>query len=71
MDEDTFAREIAPARTFVLQEEVDALRAAGLGKGANTRNTVVLGPNGVVEKKVFEHNPIPFPNPTAIPTPVG
>lgn len=52
VDEDTFAREIAPARTFVLQEEVDALRAAGLGKGANTRNTVVLGPNGVVENEL-------------------
>lgn len=30
----------------------------------------LVTPNGVVETKVFEHNPIPFPNPTAIPTPV-
>ena len=32
---------------------------------------MLVTPNGVIEKKVFEHNPIPFPNPTAIPTPVG
>jgi len=40
---DTFAQEIAPARTFCLASEVEALRAAGLGKGATRENTVVLG----------------------------
>jgi UDP-3-O-[3-hydroxymyristoyl] N-acetylglucosamine deacetylase/3-hydroxyacyl-[acyl-carrier-protein] dehydratase len=40
---DSFAREIAPARTFCLASEVDQLRAAGLGKGATRENTVVLG----------------------------
>jgi UDP-3-O-[3-hydroxymyristoyl] N-acetylglucosamine deacetylase / 3-hydroxyacyl-[acyl-carrier-protein] dehydratase len=40
---ETFAREIAPARTFCLASEVDALRSAGLGKGATRENTVVLG----------------------------
>lgn len=39
---DVFAKEIAPARTFVLKKEVDALRAADLGKGATTDNTLVL-----------------------------
>ena len=38
-----FAKEIAPARTFCLASEVEQLRAAGLGKGANRDNTVVLG----------------------------
>lgn len=37
-----FASEVAPARTFVFQSEADALRAAGLGVGANQGNTVVL-----------------------------
>lgn len=41
----TFLTEIAPARTFCLAEEVDMLKAAGLGKGASTENTVVLNPN--------------------------
>ena len=40
---DRFVKEIAPARTFCLASEVDALRAAGLGKGATRENTVVLG----------------------------
>lgn len=39
----TFVEEIAPARTFCLASEVDALRAAGLGKGATRENTAVLG----------------------------
>src|SRR5262249_35918703 len=38
---------IAPARTFVFEHEVEALRAAGLGKGANAQNTLVVGPGGV------------------------
>jgi UDP-3-O-[3-hydroxymyristoyl] N-acetylglucosamine deacetylase/3-hydroxyacyl-[acyl-carrier-protein] dehydratase len=40
---ESFAREIAPARTFCLASEVEPLRAAGLGKGATRDNTVVLG----------------------------
>ncbi|MBZ0153390.1 MAG: 3-hydroxyacyl-ACP dehydratase FabZ [Planctomycetes bacterium] len=43
---DNFEREIAPARTFVFAHEVEALRAAGLGKGANPQNTLVVGPDG-------------------------
>lgn len=43
IDPDSFVREIAPARTFCLASEVEALRAAGLGKGATRENTVVLG----------------------------
>jgi UDP-3-O-[3-hydroxymyristoyl] N-acetylglucosamine deacetylase/3-hydroxyacyl-[acyl-carrier-protein] dehydratase len=52
LDEQTFAREIAPARTFVLLSEVEALRAAGLGKGASTRNTLVVGPEGILENEL-------------------
>jgi len=40
---ENFQREIAPARTFCLASEVEALQAAGLGKGANRSNTLVLG----------------------------
>ena len=43
---DNFERDIAPARTFVMEHEVEALRAAGLGKGATPQNTLVMGPNG-------------------------
>jgi UDP-3-O-[3-hydroxymyristoyl] N-acetylglucosamine deacetylase/3-hydroxyacyl-[acyl-carrier-protein] dehydratase len=40
---ESFERDIAPARTFALASEVDALIAAGLGKGATRENTLVLG----------------------------
>ncbi len=49
MDEDVFVKEIAPARTFVLKEEVEALQREGLGQGANTQNTVVFGEDGVID----------------------
>jgi UDP-3-O-acyl N-acetylglucosamine deacetylase len=41
-----FAAEIAPARTFVLEGEVDRLRSEGLGRGATPENTLVLGRGG-------------------------
>jgi UDP-3-O-[3-hydroxymyristoyl] N-acetylglucosamine deacetylase/3-hydroxyacyl-[acyl-carrier-protein] dehydratase len=47
-----FFTEIAKARTFCLEREVAALRAAGFGKGATTQNTLVVGPNGVLENKL-------------------
>jgi len=40
---EVFEQEIAPARTFCLASEVEALKASGLGKGATRENTVVLG----------------------------
>jgi UDP-3-O-acyl N-acetylglucosamine deacetylase len=39
---ETYLREIAPARTFCLKREAEALLAAGFGKGAGTHNTLVL-----------------------------
>ncbi len=45
----SFEEQIAPARTFCLKEEAEALRAAGFGKGANTTNTLVLDTKGVME----------------------
>ncbi len=47
LSSETFERDIAPARTFVFEHEVEALRAAGLGKGATAQNTLVVGPQGV------------------------
>jgi UDP-3-O-[3-hydroxymyristoyl] N-acetylglucosamine deacetylase/3-hydroxyacyl-[acyl-carrier-protein] dehydratase len=48
LTEDSFTREIAPARTFVLESEAQELRKAGLGQGASHQNTLVVGANGVV-----------------------
>jgi UDP-3-O-[3-hydroxymyristoyl] N-acetylglucosamine deacetylase len=43
-----FERELAGARTFAFLREVAALRDAGLARGGNLSNTVVLDENGVV-----------------------
>ena len=48
----TFAEQIAPARTFCLKEEAEALRAAGFGKGANFENTLVLDEHGVMNNRL-------------------
>lgn len=45
---DTFARELAPARTFGLIREVEALRARGLALGASYTNAIALDDHGVV-----------------------
>jgi UDP-3-O-[3-hydroxymyristoyl] N-acetylglucosamine deacetylase/3-hydroxyacyl-[acyl-carrier-protein] dehydratase len=44
--EDNFVDEIAPARTFALEEEVEELRRAGLIKGGSLECAVVVGDNG-------------------------
>lgn len=45
---ETFLSEIADARTFGFLSDVDAMRAAGLGRGASMDNTVVVDAGGVV-----------------------
>lgn len=40
-DTDSFAKEVAPARTFTMAHQVEQLRAAGLIKGGNLENAIV------------------------------
>ena len=56
LEKDSFINDISPARTFVLESEARMLQQAGLGKGATTQNTLVVGENGVLE------NNLRFPN---------
>lgn len=52
IDKNVFEKEIAPARTFCLNEEVEALKKMGLGKGANYENTIVIGKEGIINNKL-------------------
>jgi UDP-3-O-[3-hydroxymyristoyl] N-acetylglucosamine deacetylase / 3-hydroxyacyl-[acyl-carrier-protein] dehydratase len=52
IDPETFEREIAPCRTFCLEQEALELQAQGLGKGANYTNTLVVGEDGVIGNTV-------------------
>lgn len=48
LTEQGFAEQVAPARTFCMKKEVELLRAAGLGKGANYENTCVYDGTQVI-----------------------
>jgi UDP-3-O-[3-hydroxymyristoyl] N-acetylglucosamine deacetylase/3-hydroxyacyl-[acyl-carrier-protein] dehydratase len=43
---DVFADEVAPARTFCLESELEALRTRGLAQGGTVDNAIVLGADG-------------------------
>ncbi len=47
-----FKAQLAGARTFCLEEEVEELRKMGLGQGANYENALVVGKNGVIGNKL-------------------
>jgi UDP-3-O-[3-hydroxymyristoyl] N-acetylglucosamine deacetylase len=46
LSREAFVRELAPARTFALLEDVERLHRRGLGLGGNLDNCVVFGPGG-------------------------
>jgi UDP-3-O-[3-hydroxymyristoyl] N-acetylglucosamine deacetylase len=46
VDRESFERELAPARTFALAEDVERLHRRGLGLGGDLDNCVVFGPDG-------------------------
>ena len=47
-----FVREIAFARTFVLESEVAMLKARGFGQRATSQNLLVFGPDGIVGNRL-------------------
>ncbi len=49
LDPDGFIDQIAPARTFVLEEEAQQLRAAGLGTHLTYEDVLVIGRDGPIE----------------------
>jgi UDP-3-O-[3-hydroxymyristoyl] N-acetylglucosamine deacetylase / 3-hydroxyacyl-[acyl-carrier-protein] dehydratase len=48
IDEETFLKEIAPARTYCLRPEIDFFKKIGLGGGASAENTVVVELDGTI-----------------------
>ncbi len=48
INETSFNREIAPARTFGFLKDVEALRARGLALGGSLQNAIVLGDEGIL-----------------------
>ena len=48
ISEGVFKREIAPARTFCMKKEALLLLVLGFGRGAGSKNTLIMGKNGPV-----------------------
>ena len=48
VSESTYAEEIAPARTFCLLRDVEAMRQSGLALGGSLDNALVVGDDGVL-----------------------
>jgi UDP-3-O-[3-hydroxymyristoyl] N-acetylglucosamine deacetylase / 3-hydroxyacyl-[acyl-carrier-protein] dehydratase len=57
VDPDSFLREIAPARTFVLERDLEALRRAGWIKGGRMESAVVIGAD-----RILNPEPLRFPD---------
>jgi len=57
MTPENFLKEIAPARTFVLREQIDSLWKAGLAKGGSLENAIVVEGN-----KVHNEEGLRFPD---------
>ena len=56
IDPEIFLNEIAPARTFCLYEEIEPLIAAGLIKGGEVDNAIVVGPEGPMNTQLLWDN---------------
>ena len=52
MNGDSFAKEIAPARTFLPASQVEQFKVRGLGKGASYHNTLIVSEEVVVENEL-------------------
>lgn len=46
MTEETYINEIAPARSFCFEAEIEALQSLGIGKGASYDNVLIVKENG-------------------------
>jgi UDP-3-O-[3-hydroxymyristoyl] N-acetylglucosamine deacetylase len=58
VDRDSFARELAPARTFALQEDIEELHRRGLGLGGDLDNCVVFSAEGPNNALRFPDEPV-------------
>ena len=49
---ESFRRELAPSRTFLLEAEADALRQAGIGSRTTEADLLIFGPDGVIGNRL-------------------
>lgn len=52
LSEGSFERDLAPARTFVLEHEADLLRAAGIGRHCTPGDLLIFGAEGPIDNEL-------------------
>ncbi len=57
--QESFAEEVAAARTFALKRDIDALWAAGLARGGNLQNAVVFDEKGYSNDRLYFEDEVP------------
>jgi UDP-3-O-acyl N-acetylglucosamine deacetylase len=58
INQKTFIKEIAPARTYGFESEIQTLFDQGLAKGGNLNNTLVIGENKYLNPQRFQDEPV-------------
>ncbi len=58
INQDSYLAEIAPARTFGFEEELEQIRALGLAKGLNETNAFVIGRENYLNPVKFDDEPV-------------
>jgi len=59
LGEKSFEQELASARTFVLESEVEQLKAAGIGRHCTVSDLLIFGNDGPIENTLrFENEPV-------------
>lgn len=53
---ESFIKELAFARTFILEAEITALQALGYGKRTTAKDLIVFGDNGVIDNQLKTHD---------------
>ncbi|MBU3955392.1 UDP-3-O-acyl-N-acetylglucosamine deacetylase [bacterium] len=53
IDEEVFKKEIAPAKTYCFDYEIEQLEAIGLAKGGSLKNAIVIGENGIHNSEIM------------------
>lgn len=54
---ESFGSQVAPARTFVLESEIEAARRYGLGKGLDESSCLAIGSTGYLNEPRFPDEP--------------
>ena len=56
INKNIYCNDIAPARTFCFDYEIEALQSNGLARGGSLDNAIVIGPNGIYNKETLRFN---------------